>query len=258
MSLASIPDTTSVGKLLRAPLQLIRPNTVVRVLRGPLRGKKWIAGSAVHSCWLGMYERAKMCRFAASLSAGNVVFDLGANVGLYSLLASERVGPTGKVFAFEPLARNLRFLKVHLELNEVTNVQVVEKAVSDSSGTARFSESQSASMGRLSGEGTVAVQTVTVDDFLRLGAPAPRCVKIDVEGAEARVLVGARETLAKHGPTVFVAIHSRSLHRRCTDELHTLGYECNDIEPSDANDSEKLDNEWRGEILAVHSSRSLH
>ena len=257
MSLALIPDTTPVGKILRIPLQLIGPNTLVRVLRGPLRGKKWIARSAVHSCWLGMYEQAKMHRFAASLSAGNVVFDVGANVGLYSLLAAQRVGPAGRVFAFEPLARNLRFLKLHLQLNEVTNVQVVEKAVSDGTGTARFSELPSASMGRLSGEGTIAVDTVTLDDFIRAGAAAPQCVKIDVEGGEASVLLGARETLAKHRPTVFVAIHSRSLHRRCTDELLTLGYECSDIEPSDPNDSETPDSEWRGEILAVHSSLSL-
>src|SRR6476646_6054029 len=99
MPLASIPDTTSVGKILRLPLQLIGPNRVVRVLRGPLRGKKWIVGSAVHSCWLGMYERDKMARFAESLHMGDVVFDLGANVGLYSLLTAARVVRTGNVFA---------------------------------------------------------------------------------------------------------------------------------------------------------------
>ena len=255
LSVTSIPDTTPIGKILRLPLRLVGPNTVVRVLRGPLRGKRWIAGSNVHGCWLGMYECTKLSRFAALLSAGDVVFDLGANVGLYTLLAATKVGHTGQVIAFEPLKRNLQYLRTHLQLNNVHNVRVVEKAVSDRTESAFFRESQSASMGCLSVEGTVSVQTITLDDFLRSGAPAPQCIKIDVEGAEASVLAGGRETIAKHRPIVFVAIHARSLHRRCVEELRTHGYECQEIETSGADGSIPRDETWRAEILAVHSSR---
>src|SRR5215469_426004 len=97
LSVTSIPDTTRIGRLLRLPLHLVGHSTVVRVLQGPLRGKRWIAGSAVHSCWLGLYEVTKVSRFAELLSRGDVVFDLGANVGLYSLLAALKVGYVGRV-----------------------------------------------------------------------------------------------------------------------------------------------------------------
>jgi FkbM family methyltransferase len=258
LSATSIPDTTPIGRLLRLPLRLIGPSTVVRVLRGPLRGKRWIAGSAVHGCWLGTYERTKITRFAALLSAGDVVFDLGANVGLYSLLAALRVGYTGQVIAFEPLARNLQYLRAHLQLNDVHNVTVVQKAVSDRTGSALFREAQSASMGCLNGGGTLAVQTITLDDFLRSGAPAPQCIKIDVEGAEGNVLAGGQETLAKHCPIVFVATHARSLHERCVDELRVHGYVCEEIERPDLDSSLQQEDTWRAEILAVHSSRLSH
>lgn len=255
LSFTAIPDTTQAGRIVRLPLQLIGPSTVVRVLQGPLFGKKWIAGSAVHGCWLGTYERAKLSRFAASLSPGDVVFDLGANVGLYSLLAAARVGRTGQVIAFEPLARNLRYLRAHLQLNSAHNVRVVGKAVSDRTGSALFRESQSASMGCLSAEGTVAVQTITLDDVLRSGGPAPQCIKIDVEGAEAEVLAGGKETLTRYRPVIFVALHSRSLHELCVEELRSYGYECEQLEGLEADGPVRENQVWRAEIIAIHSSR---
>jgi FkbM family methyltransferase len=254
-SVTGIPDTTRAGKLLRLPLQLIGPSTVVRVLQGPLCGKKWIAGSTVHGCWLGTYERTKVSRFAASLSPGDIVFDLGANVGLYSLLAAVRVGCAGQVIAFEPLARNLRYLRAHLQLNSAHNVRVVGKAVSDRTGSGFFRESRSASMGCLSEEGTLVVDTITLDDFLRSGGPAPQCIKIDVEGAEAKVLAGGQETLTRYRPVIFLALHSRSLHELCVEQLQSHGYECEQLEGLEADGPARQNQVWRAEIIAIHSSR---
>ena len=79
-----------------------------------------------------------------------MVFDIGAHVGFYTLLSSILVGPNGHVYAFEPLPRNLKYLKEHLRINKITNVHVFELAVSNLSGEGQFFEGPNSSMGRLS------------------------------------------------------------------------------------------------------------
>jgi predicted methyltransferase len=92
------------------------------ILQGKLRGKKWSVGSCSHGCWLGRYEYKKRIIFENTVRQGNTVLDIGAYVGFYTVLASILVGPTGKVHAFEPLPRNLEYIKEHLRLNNITNV----------------------------------------------------------------------------------------------------------------------------------------
>src|SRR5437867_1922845 len=129
---------TPIGRIIRAPLRVIPKRVVVPILQGPLRGKRWITGSGIHRIWLGSYEVSKMALAAAWVHAGDTVFDIGANVGIYTLLFSERVGPRGRVVAFEPSARNVSYLKRHLALNGATNVSVVEADASATAGIARF------------------------------------------------------------------------------------------------------------------------
>jgi FkbM family methyltransferase len=138
----------------------------VRILQGPLRGKKWIVGSSNHGCWLGSYEYEKRRLFERALREGFTVFDVGAHVGFYTLLASVLVGAKGKVFAFEPLPRNLHYLKEHLRRNRVENVSVVEAAVSDRSGFAAFEEGLYDSGGHLAAAGRLRVPTVTLDELV--------------------------------------------------------------------------------------------
>jgi hypothetical protein len=110
LNFSAIPRHAVAGRALRLPLRLIPRSLVVPILQGPLRGARWIVGSATHGCWLGCYERAKQQGFVRILAPGQVVYDLGANVGFYTLLAARRVGPTGEVHAFEPGAENLEFV----------------------------------------------------------------------------------------------------------------------------------------------------
>ena len=127
-----------LGRALRWPLSLIPEGTVVPVLQGPLRGAKWVVGSTVHGCWLGVYEATKQGTFVRHLRPGDVVWDIGANVGFFALLAARRVAPGGRVHAFEPLPDNLRWLRRHLELNPELEVVVHDKAVGAEVGSARF------------------------------------------------------------------------------------------------------------------------
>ena len=93
MKVSEISNRSVAGRLLRLPLALIPPALAMPVLQGPLRGYRWIVGSSNHGCWLGSYEYAKQRLFAQMVRSGDVVFDVGANVGFYTLLAACRVGP---------------------------------------------------------------------------------------------------------------------------------------------------------------------
>jgi FkbM family methyltransferase len=225
MNWTGISNTSLLGKILRLPLRLIPPQAVLPIWQGPLRGKRWIAGSGNHGYWLGSYEMDKCVRFARSVPPGGVVFDLGANVGYYSMIASFNTGPQGRVFAVEPLPRNLAFLKRHLALNRIGNVTVIEAAVADRSGTVRFAEDASTSRGRIGDQGALEVASIALDDWIDGGRlPAPDLLKIDIEGAELLALQGARKILAAKHPPIFLSTHNGKVHKDCLELLVALGY----------------------------------
>jgi len=244
MNLSGISDKSLLGKVLRFPLRLIPPQTVLPIMQGRLKGKKWIAGSGNHGCWLGSYEYAKRIVFERTVRENSVVFDVGAHVGFYTLLASVLVGPRGRVFAFEPFPANLVYLQEHLRLNRIENVTVVEAAVSDKCGTAFFDEGPSSSMGHISPNGRLQVETVAIDELVAKGElPLPDFLKMDIEGAEALALSGAKSVLAQSHPTMFVATHGSRIHQECCRLLHSLDYE---LEPIDGKSLESS-----SEILAT-------
>ncbi len=247
MNFSGIPGQTLAGRVLRYPLKLIPRQMKMPILQGRLRGKKWIAGSSTHGCWLGSYEYEQRRLFERLVAEGSTVFDVGAHVGFYTLLAATLVGPHGRVYSFEPLPANIRYLQSHLRLNRVTNVTVIEKAVADRTGTAAFVEEPSTAMGHFAAQGGVAVPTVGLDDlFLRGEIPAPDFIKIDVESAEWLVLAGAENLLRSVHPTIFLSTDVYDLHRRCCQFLESLGYQ---LRPIGAHSLEEAE-----EILACYRS----
>ena len=130
---------------------------------------KWITGSGVHGYWLGIYENEKQRKFCQCVKTGGVVYDIGANVGFYTLLASVLVGETGRVVAFEPLLANLDYLGRHLALNNIRNTQVIEAAVSDENGRAMFSEVSERSSGHLDYTGKLEVRQLSLTRCMRTG-----------------------------------------------------------------------------------------
>jgi FkbM family methyltransferase len=218
---------TLLGKILRLPLALIPRESTIRILRGPLRGLKWTVGASSHGCWAGTYEVDSLAAFAAAIAPGASVYDVGANVGIYTLLASRKAGPSGKVYAFEPLERNLRYLHGHVDMNQLQNCVILEVAVSDKEGTQRFSAaSWHHCMGRLAAEGESEIPTVTLDGCIygeKQFRPS-NVIKIDVEGAELQVLQGASRALSEYHPSVFLETHGDQLHRDCSKFLAAKGY----------------------------------
>jgi len=154
LNFSGISDKTAFGKALRFPLRILPQDARVVILQGKLKGYRWISGSSNHGCWLGSYECGKRKAFERVVERGTVVFDIGAHVGFYTLLAAALVGPQGTVIAFEPLPRNLRYLRSHIALNRVANVSVVEAAVADTGGTACFEEGSGHSVGHIGVEGS--------------------------------------------------------------------------------------------------------
>lgn len=202
------PPSSVLGKALRLPLRLIPPGTVVPVLQGPLRGRKWVVGSGIHGASLGLYEPDKLRHFVAILKPGMTVYDVGAHVGahvgIYTLLTALAVGESGQVVSFEPLPRNVSYLRRHLTLNEITNVEVVPMAVGDATGPVRFAEGQIEYTSHVDAAGTNNVSQTTLDAYAFAdGHRWPDVMKIDVEGAELAALRGAKRVLREARPLVF-------------------------------------------------------
>ena len=211
---------SSLGRLIRLPLRAIPNKTVLPILQGPLKGTKWIAGSSNHGCWLGSYEFEKQRRFFEAVPQGGVVWDLGAHVGFYTLLAAKKAK---YVLAIEPLIENAAYLDEHLRLNHILNVAVLKGAVCDTSGTGRFSPGHSTPMGKIAATGVVEVRLFTLNTLVNC-YPPPALLKIDVEGAEFKVLRGGLEYLKASKPTIFLATHGCAVHKACVKLLQGIGY----------------------------------
>ncbi len=225
INLPIISHRSFLGKILRVPLKLIPEGKVIFILQGKLKGKKWIVGSSIHSNWLGIYEYEKQKIFTRMIKKGTVLYDIGAHVGFYTLLSSLLVGKKGKVIAFEPLPRNIFYLKRHLKLNKCENVKVIEAAVGERSGTTFFKEGEDSLRGYISSQGELKVKMVSLDElFLKGEIPPPNYMKIDVEGAELKVLLGAKEILRKFHPIIFLSTHSSEIHEECLKILKKMDY----------------------------------
>ena len=133
-------------------------------------------------------------------------------------------------------------------MNHASKVTVIEAAVSDKSGVVSFDEGPSSSMGHIvATDGKLQVKTVALDELISTGEiPTPDYMKIDIEGAEALALSGAKSMLAKSHPTIFLATHGSSIHQECCRLLQSLDYELQPIDGMNLDQS--------SEILATHSA----
>jgi FkbM family methyltransferase len=149
-------------------------------------------------------EQRVLGLLVSSLKPGEVVFDIGANVGLYTVLLAKVVGDGGQVIAFEPEGQTYAHLLENVKLNSLRNVRCFRKALGDRSGQAMLYSGEVIGGASLlhtpegKGPGEV-VDIVEGDRFVEAeNLPVPRAVKIDVEGYEYAVIQALRRTLADH------------------------------------------------------------
>ncbi|MGD8473902.1 MAG: FkbM family methyltransferase [Anaerolineae bacterium] len=164
------------------------------------------------------------------ISSGCAAYDIGANYGVHTLLMAKLVGPLGHVYAFEPVPEIMACLRENVRLNRFSNVTCVELALGDWTGSSGFARGTDSSSGRLLGPGSppggdLSVGVTTLDEFvLGEGHRAPCLVKIDVEGAESRVLSGAERVLQAFHPTLLIDLHNPTEDVAVGGILLDLGY----------------------------------
>jgi FkbM family methyltransferase len=235
MNFSGISQRNKIGQLLRLPLKLIPGTMVVPIVQGPLQGKRWIVGSSSHGCWLGSYEFEKQQQFIKHIQEGDIIYDIGAHVGFYTLLSSHLTGNKGHVVAFEPFPENMQFLANHMKLNKVKNVTLIAKAVSNYSGQTSFELAESSSMGHIStginSSTTITVDVVGLDQFIvERQLPLPDVIKVDIEGEEFKFLEGAKQLLESRSVKLFLATHGHEVHLKCLTFLRNLGYQVMSLE----------------------------
>lgn len=181
--------------------------------------------------YAGGFENAELAFVRHSLQPGAVVIDVGANGGIYAVTAARQIGPTGHVYAFEPATAEVAILRKNVEINNLTNVTVIESAVSHETGTAQFAIADDGALNSLAQTGHPdqhvtkweTVKTITLDDFVReTSIPRVDFLKIDVEGAEKLVLDGAKELLASVTPLTI-------LFESMTVNVGAFGYSVRDF-----------------------------
>jgi len=165
-----------------------------------------------HLFCFGVYEDSVRRLFQRYVPTGGVVVDVGANVGWHTVLLSKLVGARGSVHAFEPNPAVYEELLQNLRRNRCTNVTAHKMAISDRRGTMRFIAPDVGEADAGDGHLTttfdcqdyarsIEVDVMLLDDFL-LDMQRVDLLKIDVEGFEPAVIVGAEKSVRKHHPVV--------------------------------------------------------
>jgi FkbM family methyltransferase len=182
---------------------------------GEGRGLKFNAGGANAGYLLGTSEPSMQAAMAALIRPKMTVFDIGANVGFFSMIAARLVGPKGRVVSFEPLPINSNQCEYNAALNAFEHVLVRTEALGNENGSANFFTSDTPTLGRFEKFGSpdesharTIVPVRRLDSVLQeKNLPKPSFIKMDVEGAEVDVLEGASQTLAENRPLLLVELH---------------------------------------------------
>ena len=216
---------------------------VLRVPQGYAGGLafdlRWLPISHAHlgSIAGGNLESAVQEAMVRHLGHGDVFYDIGANLGFFSLLAGHLSGlDAGRVVAFEAAPDNAEAIRVNAALNQVPNIDVICAAVADRPGWGRLQIVDDQSWSKLVQYGehpfterVIEVPCVAIDELVSSGrVPPPTVVKIDVEGAELEVLAGMRETIGAHRPAIICELHDT--HAAFVEAMEACGYRVINLE----------------------------
>jgi FkbM family methyltransferase len=228
------------------------------ILRGAGQGLRFNVAASHSAFILGNHEPEVQEVLAKVLRPGMVYYDVGANVGFFAVIAARLLGPSGRVVCFEPLPENARQIEYNAQLNSFANVAVRCEALGGSNRTDVFNTSAEPTWGMLStvgkppeqALGQIPVQVRTLDSLcVPGGLPRPDLIQVDIEGAEAEFLDGARETLTACRPILVIELHGTN--DAVTTRLDRLGYSCSVLGSS----LPVHDVTWDANIVAVPQER---
>ena len=158
----------------------------------------------------GYYESKELDIFIDACKRAETIVDVGANIGLYSIIASKNIKKGGKIHSFEPVKENLDILYRNIELNSSKNVTVQEKAVGKTSGkltiylSPRNIGTHSAAKSHALGSESIEVPMTNVDSYVKKNKLTVDILKIDIEGYDGYAIMGAEKTIRKDSPTLFL------------------------------------------------------
>lgn len=171
----------------------------------------------------GHMERDVAQALVETLQPATNFYDVGANFGVYSLLAARIVGSSGSVVSFEPLPENCRLVEHNARLNNFTNIRCFGVAVGAEDGEARFAVSSDPCWGMILDTdrhhrypadyvGDITVPVGRLDTLMRQNQlPSPDVIKMDIEGGEVAGLIGAERLLAEQRPIIIIELHSTAV-----------------------------------------------
>jgi FkbM family methyltransferase len=170
------------------------------------------------------------------LLPGMTFYDIGANIGFFSLLAARLVGASGRIVAFEADPEIASRLRQHVTRNRDASILVEEKAVWSSSEPVFFARadtniSPDRGLGHVVDEvektepDTIRIEAVSLDEYVT-NAGAPDFIKCDVEGAEVEVFRGAQTLLVEKKPIILCEMHGEENRRSLLEQFAGLGYQC--------------------------------
>jgi FkbM family methyltransferase len=201
-------------------------------LAAPLEGYKmsleWRSSKAFV---FGTYEREVVSALLEVVKPGWIVFDIGAHVGYFTLLLAKLVGLKGRVVAFEPFPENFQTLEENVRLNGARNIVLERSAVAATSGMASLrsndSNRQTFTASLVHGQPGSEVKVVSLDDYAAGQREQIDFVMMDVEGAEADVLMGMRSILRRNLPLLLIELHgfdSTGQSHPALQELRAMNY----------------------------------
>ncbi len=207
----------------------------VEITAGGLRGlSMWLDLSQEKDYWLGTYEPHLQTAIQELVQRGQVVYDVGANVGYVTLLLARCVGVQGKVIALEPFPQNVRRLQQNLTANsQLADMQIVAAAIVESSEEVTFRIGPSDDTGRVVDSSSlslppaesVIVAGVSLDDLVyQQGFPCPQVIKIDIEGGEVSALRGMKRLLQEAQPLLLLETHTQQCSQQVWEILTHFGY----------------------------------
>jgi FkbM family methyltransferase len=205
---------------------------------GP-RGKDRIAIKLARRGLWG-YEGETIRIFLALAKEAQTVIDVGANTGLFALLAA-RANRAARVWAFEPVPFIFDMLQKNIRLNELDNLEAIPAAVADFVGESTFfitrtqvgiPTDSSSCQGFRDQVDEFRLPTTTLDEFVRT-RPIARLdlLKIDAEAAESKVIRGALQTIRRDRPCLILEVLENVDHHYVQESLHGLGYRFYHITP---------------------------
>lgn len=180
---------------------------------------------------LGYHEPNTFQVFDSLITEGMTVVDIGANIGYFTGYLSKKVGNSGIVYAFEPIPSTAQKLQETIKINQLSNVEMHEFAVSDKNGTAQIFISHTHYMASLDEKwagtqnGTIIVKTITLDSFFEKLNIQPDFIKMDIEGGGVYALKGMINCISKFEPILLLESHTPEEDIAIGDALRLAQYE---------------------------------